>query len=125
MCSQPWIEPVEAEYAGVVQAIDEGKGLERVCDDRQPVDRRENVGCGEGRPLVAIDKRMVLRKTFLKSRCFSDQIVVVAGLRPEQRRLQRTQVADALAAAKAFDEIFVDGENIGGSQVIRQRARRS
>ena len=47
---------------------------------------------------------------------------VVAGLRPEQCGFQLTRIADASAAAEAFDLILVDGEDFDDGEIDRRHS---
>ena len=75
--AQPWVELLEAEDAGPEQPVDEGKRLQRLGGDSQAVDGEKDVSSSKAHALVAVHEGMVLRQTFPKRRCLSEQVGLV------------------------------------------------
>ncbi len=84
--------------------------LDRVSGQLESVDAKMNI-CSRNRgPFIAIEKRMVLNETFEQGGRLGNGIVVVARLGPEHRRLQGTQIPNAVRPAELVDEDAVDSE---------------
>ena len=68
-------------------------GLGGACRQLGAIYDQERVGGGEGRALIAVDKRMVLRQAFPERGCFLDQVGVVAGLRAKEAGFEEAGIA--------------------------------
>jgi hypothetical protein len=60
---------------------------------------------------------MVLHEALEERRGLLDDVAVVAGPRPEQRRLERTEVTDPFRTTELVDEHLVEGEDLGEREV--------
>ena len=80
------------------------------------------MGRGKRRTLVAVDERMILGQTLPQRGRFLNEIGIVAGLRPEQCRLQKTDVPETSRAAVPFNLIRVNGENFRWRESVRHFA---
>src|SRR5712692_1685116 len=88
VCAQPGNEFVESELVGPVKVGHKKVGLFGVRREVQAVDGKKRIRGGESRPLVAIDKGLILSQALPKRGGFLDEIGVIASLRPIQRGFQ-------------------------------------
>ncbi len=65
---------------------------------------------------------MILRKALPQCGGLIDQVGVIAGLRPEQSRLERTWIAQTVRAAVAVNLVKMDGKNLDDGQIVRHSA---
>ena len=110
------------ERSCFVQTGNEGVGLSGVGRELCAVDRQKRVRRGKGGALVAVDERMVLGQTLPQRGGFLDEIGVVAGLRPIERRLQKAGVPNAVRSAVPLNLIRVNGENFRQREIVRHFA---
>jgi len=75
--AQPRDKFVEAKLVRFVKRGDEGAGLRSVRRKTRAIDCEKSIGSREGRPLVPIDKRMVLREAFPQRGGFLDQVRII------------------------------------------------
>jgi hypothetical protein len=78
--------------------------------------------CRKGDALVPVDERMVDRQAFHQRGSLGQDVLVVAGLRPEQRGLQHSGIAHSQSAAIALHQHRVHAEHIGHGQVAARHA---
>lgn len=83
-----------------------GRGLDRQLP---AVQAQEGIRDEKRDALVAVDERVVQEQGFKQRRSHFGNVIVIAGLRPEQRTLEKAPVANALATAESLDQPFVDG----------------
>src|SRR5579871_2980793 len=120
--AQPGRQLLKAQLICVVEAGEELDRFLRVRIQTHSVDGQENVPGRESGPLVAIDKRMVLRKALPKRGSFLNQIGVVPGLRPVKSGFQQPGIADAVRAAVALNQVGVQGEYFGKGKKLAHSA---
>src|SRR4030081_1303865 len=88
-----------------------------------PIDAQKNVYHCEGHAFVSIDEWMILDQAFEKGRRFVHNRVVVPGLWPMQRRLQRSNISNAGGTAVALDKLLMKKEGISRRTVLSHLAR--
>jgi len=100
-------DPVEdlgkAEPASVHRAGDKLFPLQAADIDVKTIATQENIRCGEGYALVAIDKCVIVPERFHQSCRLFLNGVVIAGLGPENGGFNRVLVANTVNAAESFD----------------------
>ena len=67
---------------------------------------------------VPIEERVVLYDALEERCCFSNGILVVAGLRAEDSCLERTQISDAVSTSELVDYQGVNREDFDDSEVV-------
>ncbi len=93
----------EAEFVALQRADNETVSIQSFDVDVKAIEPKENVGDGEGNPLVTVDEAVVVAERFhQRSRFFFDGIVV-ASLRTKNGGLDRAFVADAMKTAEHLD----------------------
>ena len=103
----------------VHRAIDERVSSFAIYFQFEPVGPEQDIGGGEGDPLVAVDEAVIVAER-LHQRCrlfFNG--VVVAGLRTEDSGLNSALVEDTMSAAKSFDQVMLHQVDFGYRQVLR------
>lgn len=110
--AQPRLEVSDIKSAAVEESHHLGVDLH--WRPRQPpaIDAQENIRRSERDAFVAIHERMV------DGRGFRDDVLVLACLWPEQRRLQSPKAAHTGCAAMAPDQGAVESQYIRDGQVI-------
>jgi len=94
--------------------------LHRVSAQLESVHPKMDVCSRDSGPFVAIEKRMVLNETFEQGGRLGNWVVVVTRLGPEYRRLQGTQIPDAMRPAELVDEDVVESDYLDDVQVLGQ-----
>ncbi len=88
--------------------------------DTEPVQTKEQIHGLEGDALVAVDKRMVLRKPVPVGCCQSEQIRSRIVLKPVsgpfQSRLEKITIPKSERTAVGLDLVGVDRKDVGGRQ---------
>ena len=120
--AQPWDKLVEAELVRFVEVGNENIGLLGIRRETRAVDGQKSVRGGESSPLVAVNKRMVLREALPERGGFLDQIGVMPGLRPVESGFEQPGIPDTLGPAVAFDLIGMHGQHFGHGEVVRHSA---
>src|SRR6185369_1906474 len=101
---QPWLDRRDVEAPRFQQADHPLVDRHRLRADPPSIHAKEDIGGRESDSLVAVDERVIHRKALEERRGFPQDVVVVPALRPEQGRLQRSAVTEAMGPAEALDE---------------------
>src|ERR1700677_2168155 len=109
MTAQPGDNPVEAELVCFVESGNKRVDFLGVRGEVRAVDGEKSIGRRESRPLVAVDKRMVLGKAFPQRGGLLNKVGVITGLRPIKGSFQQALIPDALGAAVAFNLVGKHG----------------
>ena len=118
VCAEPGGEVYKSKIARFVKSGDETISRFGVGGDAGAVNGKKGVGRGEGRPLVTVDERMVLREAFPQGGRFLDQVRIIAGLRPVEGGFEQAGIADTGRSAVALDLVVMDSERFGERQII-------
>ena len=121
---KPGFQPLPAELVGFVKLYQELIGLKVIKIQPEAVNAQERGSDGDGRSLVAIHKRMILRKALKQCGRLLDNVLVIAALRPAQCRFQRAMVTDPMRPTKQNNQTRMSGEHIRKGRVKRHRASR-
>lgn len=76
-------------------------------------------GCNCG-PFGPFEKGTVLNEAYEQRGCLSNRIFVVARLRSEYHRLQRTQISPTIRATELVDEDVVNSDRFDNAEVFSQ-----
>jgi len=118
MSAQPRHQHLETEAVRRIEILDERVGFFSGREEPKPVDGEKRIGRRKGRALVAVNERVILSQAFPKRGGFLDEIDIVAGFRPKQRRLQMPGTPDSRSAAVAGYLIRVHREHFGQGEVV-------
>lgn len=92
--SQPRLKLIKVKPSGLVKAIDKCKRRIRIRRQGHAVGSQECVHYRERHSLVAVHKWMVLRQALPQGSRFRDEVLIIAGLGPEERGFKEAQIAD-------------------------------
>lgn len=79
MPPQPRLQPLKTQGVRVIKRDNEPHRRVQIGVQTTAVQDQKNVHGREGRALIAVDKRMVLRQAFPKRSGFGDEIGIIAG----------------------------------------------
>ncbi len=85
------------------------------------VETQKGIRDREARPFVSIDERMIVDERFHQSGRFVHQVIIVAALRAENRRLQQTSIANSVNSAEFLDELPMHRDCFGNCNVKEPR----
>lgn len=100
MPAQPLFEHIFSKRFVLELPVDEPNYIFLIAFEPPPVEAEEDVHAGKRDALIAVDEAMVHRQAFPKCSRFLNCVGIVAGLRPQKRRLDQPQVANSLRATE-------------------------
>ena len=95
MNAEPLLEFYELHRTALVEANQEGKGLEVAELQQISVYLQKGRSHGDGYPLVPVYERMVLRQALPECCRFLKNVRIIAALRPRPSGFERTTIPDA------------------------------
>ena len=98
--TEPGFKAVEAELVRFVELHQKVISPNVVKFQAVPINAQECGADSDGGALVAVNKRMILRKAFEQGGGLPDEVPVVASARPSEGRFKGSEIADALCASK-------------------------
>ena len=84
---------------------------------RQPFTRRKTSDRREGDALVTVDEWMIHREALEQRRRLLDDVLVVAALGPEERRLEGAGIAQPVCPAEPLDQHALHDHDLDGREV--------
>src|SRR5580700_8804284 len=83
----------------------------------EAVHEEERVHSSKSNPLVAVHKSVIIDQRLEQSRCLFAQVVVIAGLRTENRGFQSALIAQPMRAAVLLDLVMMNGDDFSHRQI--------
>ncbi len=109
---QPGFEAGELKSFAFIEAKQELVGLQVIEFQSKTVHAQERARDGNSRPLIPIDKRMILRKALKQRGSLFDDVPVISTLGTSQSRFEGAQVANTLRPAIQNNQARVSGQHL-------------